>query len=94
MPERLIWYNGSMSMEEVNAQERQPGESREERRGQQLAEMIRKGHEEFPSLPGKRRPFGLCAGQFIVPDDFDAPLPEEILRLFEDGPIFPKDAGE
>jgi antitoxin (DNA-binding transcriptional repressor) of toxin-antitoxin stability system len=29
------------------------------------------------------RPFGLCAGQFSVPADFDAPLPEEILREFE-----------
>jgi prevent-host-death family protein len=29
------------------------------------------------------RPFGLCAGTFTVPDDFDAPLPEEILRDFE-----------
>jgi prevent-host-death family protein len=32
--------------------------------------------------PGSR-PFGLCAGAFTVPDDFDAPLPEEILRDFE-----------
>ncbi|MBM3133999.1 MAG: type II toxin-antitoxin system prevent-host-death family antitoxin [Chloroflexi bacterium] len=29
------------------------------------------------------RPFGLCAGEFIVPDDFDAPLPETILQEFE-----------
>jgi antitoxin (DNA-binding transcriptional repressor) of toxin-antitoxin stability system len=29
------------------------------------------------------RPFGLCAGEFTVPDDFDAPLPEELLREFE-----------
>ncbi|BCX10676.1 MAG: hypothetical protein KatS3mg066_4535 [Fischerella sp.] len=29
------------------------------------------------------RPFGLCAGEFTVPDDFDAPLPEEILNAFE-----------
>ena len=29
------------------------------------------------------RPFGLCAGEFTVPDDFDEPLPEEILREFE-----------
>lgn len=29
------------------------------------------------------RPFGLCAGEFTVPDDFDDPLPEEILRDFE-----------
>ncbi len=31
----------------------------------------------------KLRPFGLCAGQFTVPVDFDAPLSEEILRDFE-----------
>lgn len=29
------------------------------------------------------RPFGLCAGEFIVPNDFDAPLPEETLNAFE-----------
>ncbi|MDZ4687537.1 MAG: type II toxin-antitoxin system Phd/YefM family antitoxin [Planctomycetaceae bacterium] len=29
------------------------------------------------------RPFGLCLGAFATPDDFDAPLPEELLREFE-----------
>lgn len=29
------------------------------------------------------RPFGLAAGAFIVPDDFDAPLPDNVLREFE-----------
>lgn len=29
------------------------------------------------------RPFGLCAGQFKVPADFDKPLPDEILKEFE-----------
>jgi antitoxin (DNA-binding transcriptional repressor) of toxin-antitoxin stability system len=29
------------------------------------------------------RPFGLCAGEFTVPDDFDAPLPEDIISAFE-----------
>jgi antitoxin (DNA-binding transcriptional repressor) of toxin-antitoxin stability system len=29
------------------------------------------------------RPFGLCAGEFTVPDDFDAHLPEDILSAFE-----------
>ncbi|NOT57766.1 MAG: type II toxin-antitoxin system Phd/YefM family antitoxin [Deltaproteobacteria bacterium] len=29
------------------------------------------------------RPYGLCAGEFLVPDDFDAPLPEDILNAFE-----------
>lgn len=25
----------------------------------------------------KPRPYGLCAGEFVVPQDFDAPLPED-----------------
>jgi prevent-host-death family protein len=29
------------------------------------------------------RPFGLARGSFVVPDDFDAPLPEDILQDFE-----------
>jgi prevent-host-death family protein len=33
--------------------------------------------------PTALRPFGLCRGKFTVPDDFDAPLPEELLRAFE-----------
>jgi len=31
------------------------------------------------------RPFGLCAGEFVVPDRFEDPLPEEILSDFEAG---------
>jgi antitoxin (DNA-binding transcriptional repressor) of toxin-antitoxin stability system len=29
------------------------------------------------------RPFGLAVGAFVVPDDFDDPLPEDIIRDFE-----------
>jgi antitoxin (DNA-binding transcriptional repressor) of toxin-antitoxin stability system len=29
------------------------------------------------------RPFGLCAGGFTVPPDFDQPLPDDILAEFE-----------
>jgi prevent-host-death family protein len=29
------------------------------------------------------RPAGLAAGQFVVPDDFDAPLPDDVLKEFE-----------
>ena len=29
------------------------------------------------------RPYGLCAGEFTVPEDFDEPLPEEVLRGYE-----------
>ena len=30
-----------------------------------------------------QRPFGLCAGQFSLPPDFDDPLPAEIQQAFE-----------
>ena len=37
-----------------------------------------------PIASGKQlRPFGLCAGEFMVPDDFDASLPEDVLNKFE-----------
>jgi prevent-host-death family protein len=29
------------------------------------------------------RPFGLSSGEFVVPDDFDDPLPESILQEIE-----------
>ncbi len=32
---------------------------------------------------GKRRVLGLLDGQFTIPDDFDAPLTEDELALFE-----------
>ena len=31
----------------------------------------------------KPRPMGMYRGQFTVPEDFDAPLPDELLALFE-----------
>jgi hypothetical protein len=40
--------------------------------------------QEVDTLPlVKIRPSGLCEGEFVVPDDFDDPLPEEVLREFE-----------
>jgi len=47
------------------------------------AENARAELRRIPSPRPGPRPFGLCAGAFTVPDDFDAPLPEEILREFE-----------
>jgi antitoxin (DNA-binding transcriptional repressor) of toxin-antitoxin stability system len=35
-----------------------------------------------PVSPTKKRPIGLCKGEFVVPDDFDAPLPDDILKDF------------
>ena len=48
------------------------------RAGQPVAEIK-------PVVAGakKLRPFGLCAGEFTVPEDFDAPLPEDMLNAFE-----------
>ncbi len=45
-------------------------------RNQNLLNSIAHSHKQS-------RPFGLCAGEFIVPEDFDAPLPEDILSAFE-----------
>lgn len=49
------------------------------RGGRPVAEL-----RPVPAVQSGPRPFGLCAGIFAVPDDFDRPLPEEILRLFEE----------
>jgi antitoxin (DNA-binding transcriptional repressor) of toxin-antitoxin stability system len=48
------------------------------RAGQPVVEMkpVKTGVEAL-------RPFGLCAGEFTVPEDFDAPLPEDLLQAFE-----------
>ena len=62
-----------------------------EQRGMPIQEYIQRliedstdGKEISPLLPSENtlRPFGLCAGQFTVPDDFDAPLPDDILAQF------------
>jgi len=37
----------------------------------------------------RRRAMGSAAGLFKVPDDFDDPLPAEILRQFEDSELEP-----
>jgi hypothetical protein len=36
-----------------------------------------------PSSLSQPRPVGLAKGQFTVPDDFNAPLPEDVLKSFE-----------
>ncbi len=44
-----------------------------------------------PLEPKKKAgfPFGIMEGQITISDDFDAPLPPEIIALFEEGPIEP-----
>ena len=48
------------------------------RAGQPVAEV-----KPVEGRPETLRPFGLCAGEFTVPENFDAPLPEDILHAFE-----------
>jgi len=36
-----------------------------------------------PRVSDQRRPVGLAKGLFQVPDDFDAPLPDDVLAAFE-----------
>lgn len=36
-----------------------------------------------PAASRQPRPFGLCAGQFTVPDSFEEPLPDDLIQDFE-----------
>lgn len=46
-------------------------------------EVPAENRAEESSSSERRRELGQDLGRFTVPDDFDAPLPEEILRSFE-----------
>jgi prevent-host-death family protein len=46
------------------------------RRGEQVARLV-------PAHPTGKRRLGLDRGRYVVPDDFDAPLPDDVLRTFE-----------
>ena len=48
---------------------------------QQVLKFVESLNEHKSEI--KQRPFGLCKGDFVVPDDFNEPLPDEILDLFE-----------
>lgn len=46
------------------------------RRGEEVATLV-------PVRRSSKRRFGMDRGCFVVPDDFDAPLPEDLLDAFE-----------
>lgn len=48
-----------------------------------LFAKARRNQQALSQKQKEIRPFGLCAGEFSVPSDFNQPLPEEILRDFE-----------
>jgi prevent-host-death family protein len=48
--------------------------------------IMRRGEEVASLVPRRRAPsrrLGIDRGRFVVPEDFDAPLPEELLAAFE-----------
>ena len=44
-----------------------------------------------PVFASGLRPYGLAKGMFFVPDDFDDPLPPDILDAFNEPTVFPRD---
>lgn len=53
------------------------------------ARFVDEGARRFADESARRieglptRPYGLCAGEFVVPDDFDDPLPDDVIAAFE-----------
>lgn len=48
-------------------------------KGQKLLGEFRPLHAPAPMV----RPYGLCTGDFVVPEDFNQSLPEDIIRDYE-----------
>ena len=48
-----------------------------------LREALNYSRREVTQHSKNLRPFGLSANDFVVPEDFDAPLPEDILADFK-----------
>jgi prevent-host-death family protein len=46
------------------------------RRGEEVARLV-------AARPHRGRRFGIDRGRWTVPDDFDAPLPDDVLATFE-----------
>jgi len=52
------------------------------REGEEVEVIVTVLDENKEAAPKARRPFGLAKGLFVVPDDFDARLPDEMLTKF------------
>lgn len=90
----LADYNADMSTVSIQDLQRDPlslvlrveaGESIVVTRDDRPIVELRPAADSRPALPSlsAARPYGLAAGEFIVPADFDGPLPNEILQDFE-----------
>ena len=81
-------YNASMSIVSLQELQRNPEALLDRVESGEHLVVIRGGRPVAELRPVSAtqpapRPFGLCIGAFTVPDDFDEPLPEEILRGFD-----------
>jgi antitoxin (DNA-binding transcriptional repressor) of toxin-antitoxin stability system len=48
--------------------------------GREVARLVASGEQK----PMVRRKLGVLEGKYPLPKDFDAPLPDDVLKLFED----------
>jgi prevent-host-death family protein len=60
------------------------------RNGKPVAKLVA---VEEPSPKGKRQ-LGTWRGRIVVPPEYFDPLPEDILKEWEEGPIFPEETDE
>jgi prevent-host-death family protein len=78
-----------MGMKQVNVHQAKTGLSKLVERAEAGEEIIiaRAGKPAARLVPltraRRRRRLGLLDGKFRIPDDFNAPLPESVLRAFE-----------
>jgi len=79
-----MWYNDFMVMIAFEQlQQNLTDALRRVEAGETLV-IVRNNEPLIEMKPARaERPCGLAAGQFTVPDDFDAPLPDDILDAFE-----------
>ena len=88
LPATVVGYNTRMTTISPHDLARDAGTLLDRVEAGERLVVVRGGRavaELRPVVPTRRtpRPFGLAAGAFAVPDDFDAPLPDDILREFE-----------
>ena len=78
--ERLINKLEHLSSEQLNSvwQFVQSLESEKVLTDNEVIDAILKTYQQN----NKKRPLGLCEGEFIVPDNFNEPLPDEIIESF------------
>ena len=68
-----------------------PGLIARARDGEEVV-IVEDGQEVVKFVPVTRQQvvrLGLAEGKYKVPDDFDAPLQDDVLALFYEGPLFP-----